>query len=125
MSKPGRRGITRIYYAAKYSAKGIKTTWQNEAAFRQECTLAFFLIPLAVFWGDTGVEKALLISSVLFVLVVELLNSAVEMVVDRIGSEHHELSGYAKDMGSAAVMLSLCMVGVVWAAVFWDHLQVW
>ena len=105
--------------------KGLRAAWKSEAAFRQECVLALVFIPLGLYWGDTGAEKALLVASVLIVLVAELLNSAVEMVVDRIGSEHHELSGHAKDMGSAAVFLSMCLFLVVWSAIFWDQLQVW
>lgn len=124
MAKPGKKGLRRIIDAAGYSAKGLRAAWRSEEAFRMECTLGIILIPLGVIWGDSGVEKALLVASCLLVLVVELLNSAIEMVVDRIGPDYHELSGHAKDMGSAAVFLSMCTFAVIWGAVFWGHLKV-
>lgn len=117
MAKPGATGIKRIVAATKYSLQGLKSAWQNEAAFRQELILSLVLVPVALYFGDTALEKALLISSCLLVLIVEILNSAIEAVVDRVGSEHHELSGRAKDMASAAVFLSFCFAAVMWAGV--------
>lgn len=117
MAKPGQTGITRIISAAGYSWKGLKACWQMEAAFRQEATLSLVLIPLGLYLGHGGVEKALLVGSCLLVMIVEVLNSAVEAAVDRIGHERHELSGLAKDLGSAAVFLSLLMLGITWLLV--------
>ena len=117
MAKPGETGIKRIISATSNSLKGFKAGWQHEAAFRQELSLCIILVPLALYLGETGVEKSLLVGVCLLVLIVEILNSGIEAVVDRIGDEHHELSGRAKDMGSAAVFVSLVMVGIVWALV--------
>jgi diacylglycerol kinase (ATP) len=108
------QGITRLIKAAGYSYLGIKAAIKNEAAFREELLLCIVLIPLA-FWLDvTTIERLLMVLSLLFLLVVELLNSAVEAVVDRVGSEHHPLSGQAKDMGSAAVFIAMLMGVIVW-----------
>jgi diacylglycerol kinase (ATP) len=96
---------------------GLRAALQNEAAFRQEAALCAVLTPLALWFGGTGVERALLVGSLALVLVAELLNSAVEAVVDRIGLEHHQLSGRAKDIGSAAVFISLVNVVAVWLLV--------
>jgi diacylglycerol kinase (ATP) len=117
MAKPGESGLKRILSAASYSAKGLRSCWRNEAAFRQELVACLVLVPLALWLGKTGPEKALLVGVLLLVLIVEVLNSSIEAVVDRIGHEHHELSGLAKDQGSAAVMLSLLNVAVVWSLV--------
>jgi diacylglycerol kinase (ATP) len=117
MAKPGETGLKRILSAAGYSAKGLLSCWRNEAAFRQELLACIVLVPLALWLGDSGLERALLIGVLLLVLIVEVLNSSIEAVVDRIGPEHHELSGLAKDQGSAAVMLSLLCVAVVWGLV--------
>ena len=117
MAKAGATGITRIINAAGYSWLGFKAAYKHEAAFRQELWLAIILIPVAVYFGETLMDKAILISSVLFVLVVELLNSAIESVVDRIGDEPHELSGRAKDMGSSAVFLAITITIIIWLAV--------
>lgn len=120
MAKPGNTGIKRIINAAGYSYKGLTAAFRHEAAFRQELALVLLLLPVAVWAGNTGLQRALLIVVLLLVLIVELLNSAIEAVVDRIGSEHHELSGRAKDIGSAAVFVSLVNVVVVWGLViFW------
>ncbi len=105
----------RILKSAGYSVNGLLATFKNEEAFKVEVFLALFLIPLGVWFGETGVEKVLLIGSVLLVLIVEVLNSAVESVVDRFGAEQHLLSGRAKDQGSAAVFLSLVLLVFVWA----------
>jgi len=110
-------GLRRIVNAAGYSLSGLKAAWRTEAAFRQEVLLVVILLPLAWILGENGVERALLVSVCLLVVVVELLNSAIEAVVDRIGPEHHPLAGAAKDMGSAAVLVSLVMVMLVWGLV--------
>ena len=109
-----RGGLRRIRNAALYSRDGLRDAWRHEAAFRQELLLVAVLLPLGLYLGKTGIEKALLVGSVLFVLIVELLNSAVEAVVDRVSAEHHDLSKRAKDLGSAAVMLALANAAVVW-----------
>ena len=110
-------GIRRILNACIFSYYGYKATWQHEAAFRQEVLLFLLTTPLALWLGETIIEKLLLVGSMVVVLLVELLNSAVEAIVDRVGLEHHELSGRAKDIGSAAVNLSL-----VWAAITWTSI---
>ena len=117
MTKRGGRGLGRLYRAFWWSVSGLKVTFQHEAAFRQELLLCLILMPLAFYLGQTGVEKSLLLGSLILVLVVELLNSAVEAVVDRISTEDHLLAGRAKDMGSAAVFLSLLNVVVIWLLV--------
>ena len=115
---PGRTlDFGRIVRATRYSLAGLRSAIRDEAAFRQELILALVLIPVAVWLGDNGIERALMIASLLVVLIVELLNSAIEAVVDRIGTEPHDLSGRAKDLGSAAVFISLIMVPVVWGLV--------
>jgi diacylglycerol kinase (ATP) len=121
MGKTGVTGIKRIINATGYSWKGICSAYKHEAAFRQELWLAAILVPAGIFLGATLLDKAMLVSSVLFVLVVELLNSAIESVVDRVGDEHHELAGRAKDMGSAAVLFALVITAIVWAAVLIEH----
>ncbi len=121
MAKPGATGLTRIINAYGYSIKGLRAAFIHESAFRQETLLALVLTPLAFWLGTNAIEYILLISSVLLVLVVELLNSAIEAVVDRIGSEQHELSGRAKDIGSAAVFISLCIVALVWGLIIFQH----
>ncbi|MBL5827702.1 diacylglycerol kinase [Serratia fonticola] len=115
-------GLTRVIKAAGYSYKGLTAAWQNEAAFRQELVATVVAIIVAV-WLDVGViARILLIGSVLLVMIVEILNSAIEAVVDRVGPEYHELSGRAKDMGSAAVSLAIILALFVWASVLWQHL---
>jgi len=112
------KGITdikRIIRATAYSFAGFKAAIVGEAAFRQELALFVILAPLGAWLGQTGIERALLIGSLMVVLIVELLNSAVEAVVNRISTERHELSGIAKDLGSAAVFVALALVVVVWA----------
>lgn len=110
----GATGLRRILNAARYSLEGVASAARHEAAFRQELLLAAVLVPLGLWLGNDGVERALLVGSVLVVLVVELLNSAVEAVVDRASPEHHELAKRAKDYGSAAVMIALAVTGLVW-----------
>jgi len=114
-------GITRIVRAFGYSLQGFAHTWREEAAFRQEVALAVLVIPGGIYFGHSGVERALLVCPMLLILVVELLNSAVEAVVDRAGMERHRLAGMAKDMGSAAVLLSFGLLGTVWLLVLSDH----
>ena len=121
MGKPGNTGIRRILRAARFSAQGLKLAFRHEAAFRQEIALVVVLLPIAAWLGQTAVEHALLIGSCLLVLIVELLNSAVEAAIDRHGEEHHELSGRAKDMGSAAVFISLVLVAVIWGLVIYQR----
>lgn len=121
MGKPGETGIRRILSATRYSAQGLAQAWRHEAAFRQEVALTIVLTPIGLWLGRTAIERTLLIVSCLLVLIVELLNSAVEAAIDRHGDEVHELSGRAKDLGSAAVMLSLLFVAAVWLAVIWDR----
>ncbi|GBE06966.1 MAG TPA: diacylglycerol kinase [Gammaproteobacteria bacterium] len=115
MVNKGVTGIRRIINAAGYSYAGLVATLKNEAAFRQELALVAILVPVAFWFGEGSVEKALLVSSLLLILIVELINSAIESVIDRIGSEQHELSGRAKDIGSAAVFLALLNAAVIWA----------
>ncbi|HFQ13620.1 MAG TPA: diacylglycerol kinase [Gammaproteobacteria bacterium] len=122
MAKPGKTGLTRIIHAWGYSMKGLRAAFIHESAFRQETLLAVLLLPLAFWLGSNTLEYILLAGSVLLVLVVELLNSAIEAVVDRIGDEHHELSGRAKDIGSAAVLISLCLTGLVWGLILFEHI---
>ncbi len=114
MSKPGKTGLVRIIHAFDYALLGLKAAFKHEAAFRQELLLAVFMIPAGVYLGPGSLEKALLVVVVLLVLIVELLNSAVEAVVDRIEGERHELAGRAKDMGAAAVLISLILVISTW-----------
>lgn len=117
MDRPKLSGMRRLVLAFVNSWKGFKGAFKFEAAFRQEVALAVVLLPLGVWLGATGVEKALLVSSVLLVLIVELLNTGIETVVDRVGLERHELSGLAKDVGSTAVLLSFAVLIVVWGFV--------
>ena len=117
MAKPGNTGIGRIIKAAKFSAFGLSAAWKNEAAFRQELLLVVLLLPVGLWLGQTMIERALLTMCLLIVLIVELLNSAIEAAIDRHGDEIHELSARAKDMGSAAVFISLLLVVVVWGLI--------
>lgn len=117
MAKPGSKGLTRIIKASRYSLQGLGAAWRHESAFRQETGLAIILAPLAFWLGSNAVQVSLLIGVLLLVMIVELLNSSIEAVVDRISDEHHRLSGRAKDMGSAAVFLSLVLASGVWIAV--------
>lgn len=111
-----RRGLSRLWHAAGYSLQGLRAAW-DEAAFRQEACLAAVLVPVGLLLGRTWVEGALLVGSVLAVLIVELLNTGVESVVDRVGPEWHDLSKRAKDLGSAAVLLSLLYAAGLWLTV--------
>ncbi len=109
--------LTRLIDATRYSWAGIFTAMRKEPAFQTEVAILPFAIIGAFYFGDTTLEKLLLVVSWMFVLIVELLNSAIEAVVDRIGTERHELSGAAKDMGSAAVHLSLVTAAIIWAVI--------
>lgn len=107
-------GLKRIILAAGYSIQGLKSAFKHEAAFRQELLLAAVLIPLACILSVSQIERLLLIASVVLVIMMEIINSAIEAVVDRIGTEHHELAGRAKDMGSAAVLIALLLCAYIW-----------
>ena len=119
--KKSNTGLRRWVDATGYSIKGIRACWQNEAAFRQETLLVIVLLPLSFFAADSIEQWLLLVMPLLLLLVVELLNSAVENAVDRIGHERHELSGQAKDMGSAAVLICLLLTGTSWIAIGWKN----
>lgn len=110
-------GLRRIAYATRYSWQGLCAAWRHEAAFRLECMAALVLAPLGFWLGVTPIERVLLVGSLLIVLAVELLNSAIEAAVDRIGPEPHPLAGRAKDLGSAAVLVSLLLVLLVWGSI--------
>lgn len=114
MANQPQRGLRRIINAFGYSIQGFRDCYRHEEAFRQESLLALALIPLGLWLGTSPVERALLVSSVMLVLLAELLNSAVEAAIDRIGPDHHELSGRAKDIGSAAVFTSLALMATIW-----------
>ncbi len=114
-------GLTRIIKAAGYSWKGIRAAWKNEAAFRQEGVAAVLAIFIAC-WLDVGaIARVLLIGSVTLVMIIEILNSAIEAIVDRVGTDFHELSGRAKDMGSAAVLFAIILALFTWGSVLWSH----
>ena len=121
MGKPDTTGIKRIINAVGFSFLGFRAAFKHEAAFRQELVFCILLIPFAFWLGQTTTERTLLIGSLLLVLIVELVNSAIEAIVDRIGPEQHELSGRAKDIGSAAVLLSLVNSTVIWGLIILDH----
>lgn len=116
-----RKGISRLLHAAGYSIQGLRAGW-GETAFRQEAILSLVLLPLAFWLGQGWVEIALLVGTVLLVMIVELLNTCIESAIDRIGPEWHDLSKRAKDMGSAAVLLSLLLCTGVWAGALWQRL---
>ena len=121
MGKPGNTGITRIIKAFGFSMKGFRAAWKHEAAFRQELMLTVVLAPLAFVISETTTQLALLLLTLFVVLITEILNSAVEAVVDRVSDEQHKLAGRAKDMGSAAVFLSLTMTAVIWGLVIFER----
>ncbi|MCG9656268.1 diacylglycerol kinase [Vibrio mediterranei] len=114
-------GIKRIIYAARYSWLGLIAAWKNEAAFRQEVVALIAAVIIALLIDVSLFQKMALVGSVVFVMIVELMNSAVEAVVDRIGLERHELSGRAKDLGSAAVFLAIGLALMIWSSIFWSH----
>jgi diacylglycerol kinase (ATP) len=114
-------GLKRLWLATMNSRRGIQQCYRSEAAFRQEVWLACVLIPAGLWIGQDGVERVLLAGSVLLLLVIELLNTGIEVVVDRIGVERHPLSGFAKDVGSAAVLFGLLLLFSTWALLLWDR----
>jgi diacylglycerol kinase (ATP) len=114
MAYSGNTGLTRIVKAGQYSWQGFRAAYKHEEAFRQEVWVLLVAVPLALWLGESSVEKALMIGSILFLLIVELLNSAIEAVVDRTGMEKHKLAGRAKDMGSAAVTVAILNVILIW-----------
>ena len=120
--KPGHRGVSHVLKAFGYSLKGLGAALRHEEAFRLELIAVAVLLPAALWLGADGVERALLVGSLLIVLIAELVNSAVEAVVDRVGTETHELAGRAKDVGSAAVFMALVNVAVTWGLVLGDRL---
>lgn len=119
--KSQNKGLKRLIYATRYSFQGLRALWQQEAAFRQEITLSLLLTPVIIMVDVTPAERALLVISLLLVLITEILNTAVEVIIDRIGHEDHALSGRAKDMGSAAVMFSLIGAAIIWGIVLWPR----
>ena len=114
-------GLKRIFNAVIFSCRGIAATWKSEAAFREEILSGIIMFPAAFFLGETPTQIAILIIPLFLVLIVELLNTGIEHVVDRVGLEHHELSGLAKDAGSAAVFLSNMLIITVWSLVAFDR----
>jgi len=120
MAKPGNTGITRLLKATRYSYQGLCAAFKHEAAFRQELLLVCLLTPLGLWLGNDGTERALLIGSLVLILIVELLNSSIEAIVDRVGNEANELSGRAKDIGSAAVFVSLLNAAIVWSLIIFS-----
>ena len=121
VGKPGNRGLTRIINAFVFSAKGLRAGWKHEEAFRQELILALVLLPLSFYISVSATQLALLLMTLFIVLITEILNSAIEAVVDRVSNEHHQLAGRAKDMGSAAVFLSLMMTAVIWGVIIHEN----
>ncbi|NAX18705.1 MULTISPECIES: diacylglycerol kinase [unclassified Vibrio] len=119
--KPGRTGIKRLFYATGYSIQGLKAAWLNEAAIRQETVTSILLITITFFLPVTKIEQIMMIGCLVLVVIVELMNSAVEAVVDRIGNEWHELSGRAKDIGSAAVLIALIFSAFTWMFILWPY----
>lgn len=117
MKPANNHGIKRVIRATGFSIQGLKLAWKNEAAFRQELILAAIMLPIALIVDVTSVERVLLILGLFLVLIVELINSAIEAVVDRISDEFHPLSGQAKDIASAAVFMSLAFCGLTWAII--------
>jgi diacylglycerol kinase (ATP) len=116
-------GLNRLVLATQNSFRGIANCYRNESAFRQEVWAACVLVPAGLWLGQTGIERLLLVGAVLLLMLVEILNSAVEAIVDRLSTERHPLSGYAKDLGSAAVFFALVLLFSTWALVLWDRLS--
>jgi diacylglycerol kinase (ATP) len=121
MGDGSNKGFKRVVNAFFYSMAGFKAAWINEAAFRQEILAGIIIVPVGFFIGATGTQRAILIGSYLIIPIVELLNSAIESIVDRVGMEKNELSGRAKDIGSAAVFLSICTAAIVWLLIVWER----
>lgn len=124
MGKTGVTGLRRIINAFGYSMKGLRAAFKHESAFRQETALLVIMLPIAILLGQTIVDYSILIGSLLLVIIVELLNSAVEAVVDRVGDEHHKLAGRAKDIGSAAVFVSLVNAIVIWSMYVFQYFRI-
>ncbi len=122
--KPGLNGISRLISAIRNSLRGIYDAWVHEAAFRQDVSVAIFLLPISVWLAQSIVEWLILILPLFLLVIVELLNSAVENTVDRIGAGRHPLSGRAKDMASAAVMFCLILIATTWLALAWSRFHV-
>ena len=118
--KPGLTGVTRIVAATRNSFNGIRDAWKHESAFRQDVALSVILLVLSFFLADTMVEWLLLIMPLFLLIIVEIINSAIENTVDRFGGERHVLSGRAKDMGSAGVFFCLVLIGIVWLGMVWS-----
>jgi diacylglycerol kinase (ATP) len=117
-----RRGFSRLWHAYRYSWEGLRAGWRESAAFRMEVMLAVVMLPASFWLGSTWVETAVLAAAVVGVMVTELLNTGIEAAIDRIGPEWHALSKLAKDVGSAAVLLSLLLCGGIWAAAIYQNL---
>ena len=122
--KPGKTGISRIIAASRNSFRGIRDAWQHESAFRQDVSLSILLLVLSFWLARTVVEWLLLILPLFLLVIVEILNSAIENTIDRISDDHHILSGRAKGMGSAAVMFCLVLIAIVWLSVAWGRFYV-
>lgn len=121
MANPQNTGLRRIVNATHFSMAGLRAAWVNEAAFRQECILTIVLMPLGIWLGQNAIERSLLLGSCLLVIVVELLNSGIEAAVDRVSMDQHQLAGRAKDLGSAAVFVSLAIVVLVWTMIAYER----
>jgi diacylglycerol kinase (ATP) len=121
MEKANETVLQHIVNAAIWSAAGVKKAWKNELAFRVEAIIIIIMMPVGIWLGRSAAERALLIASCLLILITELLNSAIEAVVDRIGTERHELSGRAKDMGSAAAFFAMLTAGIIWALIAYER----
>lgn len=114
-------GLARFYHATRYSIKGVRAAYAGEPAFRYEVWIAALMLPLSFWVAQSGLQVGLLIATLLTVLMMELLNTAIEAIVDRAGTEFHQLAGLAKDLGSAAVFLALLVAAAVWGGVIWDN----
>ncbi|MEH6578960.1 MAG: diacylglycerol kinase [Amphritea sp.] len=125
MNQIKKTGLSRFYYATKYSLQGIKAAYKEEPAFRYEVAAMIIMTPAAFWLAESGIQLALLLASCLLVLAFEIVNSAIEAVVDRWGTEHHELAGRAKDMGSAAVFIMLILTAIIWLCIFYDNGYLW
>lgn len=121
MNKPSRRGLAHIIDAYNYSIMGVRAAWRNETAFRQQTAIAAVLIPSAFWLGETATARILLLLPIALVFIVEFINSAIESIVDRIGTERHPLSGQAKDLGSAAVMFAMLFCLASWLIIAFDR----
>lgn len=121
MANHNQQGVVRLWNATRYSLAGLRSAWKNEAAFRQETVMSLVMVPAAFWLGSSVVERLMLIGSCLIVLITELLNSAVEAAIDRVGDDPHRLSRRAKDMGSAAVFISLWLAGITWTLIAYER----